>query len=430
MPTALFWMIVPAALARVVGTVDVIIGAVVSAVVVGAGCYVLAEAAAHSGQPFGSYCARLLGRRGAILATIALALSGLFFAALEGSIIAFALSTFVGGPIHLWYLVVVLVGAPMVIGGVTTWLDKLNGVLLPLFVIGLVSAVVMAINAYGYSSGWLTQSGAAADLPGPGWMLVVSTNLALPTVLFAWEFARSGRVEDARINGLVTFGVPFWLVTFLVNALVGIFLVAVVPGLTEVSETALVPALLALMGGLGVAFIWVTQTRINTANYFVASRNLQLALGDLTGLTLPTWVWVIIAGALTYLAMAANLLSYILVALGIQGIFVCSLGAILVTHLVRQRIRQGAAAAAAVPNGIRSFEPVGLVPWALAVAVGVVMTVTHVNGAAIWTIPAVYAVSIVGYLCMTTFTERKEASLSPIPESMAADGLVDPQRQG
>ena len=45
--------------------------------------------------------------------------------------------------------------------GVRTWLDKINGLLLPLYVLGLIAAVVWTIVEYGGDSGWLTFEPAA-----------------------------------------------------------------------------------------------------------------------------------------------------------------------------------------------------------------------------------------------------------------------------
>jgi hypothetical protein len=99
----------------------------------------------------------------------------------------------------------------------------------------------------------------------------------------------------------------------------------------------LVLALVALMGLAGVAFIWVTQTRINTANFYVASTNLQGFAARVLKFEIPRAVWVALAGAMVYALMLANLFSFLLEALRYQGAFVTGWLVILVAHTVIAR---------------------------------------------------------------------------------------------
>jgi cytosine permease len=46
---------------------------------------------------------------------------------------------------------------PLVFGSVQHWLDKFNGVLLPIYLLGLALAVGLAIYNYGYSNDWLSK---------------------------------------------------------------------------------------------------------------------------------------------------------------------------------------------------------------------------------------------------------------------------------
>ena len=67
---------------------------------------------------------------------------------------------FFGGPIDLWYAIVIAVTAPLVWKGVRTWLDRLNGLLLPFYIIGLIAVVVWALADRGYN-GFLAGAEAA-----------------------------------------------------------------------------------------------------------------------------------------------------------------------------------------------------------------------------------------------------------------------------
>ena len=104
----------------------------------------------------------------------------------------------------------------------------------------------------------------------------------------------AGPAEDQRYHATVTFGWTFYTITLLVNALVGILLVSTFGTLDQLAgqESALPVDIVALTGLLGLLLIWVTQTRINTANLYLASTNLQSFFSRAFRLTLPRTIWV------------------------------------------------------------------------------------------------------------------------------------------
>jgi hypothetical protein len=400
-PTAFFWMVVPAGLTFAVGTGPVLIGLVASAVVVAAGAYVVIPWATATGLPVAIFSRSLFGYFGAAFATLVLAATGIYFAAFEGSVIAVAFHQYFGGlSLNLWYLVVVLIAVPLMIGGVRVWLDRLNGVLLPLYLLGLIGAIVWAIAQYGYHGGWFTfKPPHVLDTHGPAWVFVLSAYIAQPTLLFAWEYARLGRHEDVTVNRRITFGLPFWLATFFVNGLVGIFLVHTIPIVGEVSEASLVLAVVALMGLAGVAFIWVTQTRINTANFYVASTNLQSFAARILKFEIPRAIWVALAGAIVYVLMLSNLFSFLLEALRYQGAFVTGWMTILVAHtILARRAGVGAREVEFRPGRLPQINLVGFLPWAIGGAVGVVLLAGETAFANTWALPIDAGVALVLYL--------------------------------
>jgi hypothetical protein len=400
-PTAIFWMVVPAGLSFAVGTGPVLIGLVVSAVLVAAGAYVVIPWATATGLPVSVFSRRLFGYFGAAFATLVLAATGIYFAAFEGSVIAVAFHQYFGGlSLNLWYLVVVLIAVPLMIGGVRVWLDRLNGVLLPLYLLGLVGAIVWAIAEYGYHGGWFTfKPPHPLDTHGPAWVFVLGAYIAQPTLLFAWEYARLGQREDVTVNRRITFGLPFWLATFFVNGLIGIFLVHTIKVPGEVSEATLVLALVSLMGLAGVAFIWVTQTRINTANFYVASTNLQGFTARVFKLELPRAVWVVIAGAMVYALMLADLFSFLLEALRYQGAFVTGWLVILVAHtVIARRSGEDPRQIEFRPGRLPQINLVGFLPWVIGGTVGVVLLAGETAFANTWALPIDAGIALVLFL--------------------------------
>jgi hypothetical protein len=400
-PTAIFWMVVPATLSLAVGTKSVLIGLAVSAVLVALGGYVVIPWATATGLPVSVFSRRMFGYFGAACATLVLAATGVYFAAFEGSVIGVAFHQYFGGlSLNLWYLVVVLIAAPLVIGGVRVWLDRLNGVLLPLYLLGLIGAIVWAIAEYGYHGGWFSfKPPHPLDTHGPAWIFVLSAYIAQPTLLFAWEYARLGRAEDVRVNRRVTFGLPFWLATFFVNGVIGIFLVNTIPHTGELNEVSLVLAIVSLMGLAGVAFIWVTQTRINTANFYVASTNLQAFSARILKFELPRAVWVIGAGAIVYALMLADLFSFLLEALRYQGAFVTSWLTILVAHVIVARWQgEDPRLVEFRPGRLPQINPVGFIPWVIAGTLGVVLLAGETVWSDTWALPIDAGTALVLYL--------------------------------
>ncbi|KPG96448.1 hypothetical protein AK821_14110 [Pseudomonas sp. RIT-PI-r] len=71
----------------------------------------------------------------------------------------------------------------------------------------------------------------------------------------------------------------------------------------------------------GLLFVWATQTRINTANYYLATLNMQAFFGHF-GVRGSYLLWALVVGVIVYGLMLAEGFAYLLKALAYQGIFV------------------------------------------------------------------------------------------------------------
>lgn len=115
-----------------VGTHDALIGIGLSVLAYGAINYVLSVAAARTGLTVALLSRSMFGYFGASVATAVFAAGAIYFAIFEASVLAVAFQTQFGGSISLWYLVIAIVSIPIVLDGIRLWLDKLDGVLLPI----------------------------------------------------------------------------------------------------------------------------------------------------------------------------------------------------------------------------------------------------------------------------------------------------------
>jgi hypothetical protein len=80
---AMFWVVVAAGASLVVGTRQALIGLVAAVLVHGGFCFVMSRTAATTGLTVGLFSRALFGYRGAAIATLALALTGTWFAVFE-----------------------------------------------------------------------------------------------------------------------------------------------------------------------------------------------------------------------------------------------------------------------------------------------------------------------------------------------------------
>jgi purine-cytosine permease-like protein len=372
--SALFYLYVAVSVDQAVGSTNAVIGMVLASVVTGLIAGVLVRYSIRTGLTVALLSRRLFGYLGGVLTPLVLAATAIYYAVFEGSIIAVALQRFFApdSDIRLWYFVAVVYAIPLAAGGVRSWLDRLNGLLLPLYLVGLVALVVAAGVQHGFDTPFLNTP-EPATTSVPGWVTAFCIYMGIwVTTLYAVDYARLGRPSDAGFHARVSFGIPFFLATFLLNGLIGIFVTTVVLPDQAASETGIVDATLGVLGFAGLVLIVVSQTRINTANYYVASTNLQGFVERAFRLRLPRSAWTAIAGAIAFLFMLTDVLSYLLTALAWQGVFVVAWVATALTHIAHARPDR---------DGLPEFRPgrlrrvlPGTVAWVVSSVVGIVLT--------------------------------------------------------
>ena len=364
--SAMFYIVVGASLALSYGARNALIGMLLSVISYGLVNSVLSRFAIRSGLSVALFSRLLFGSAGACLATLIFFSTAIYYAVFEGSVIAVALN-------HLYpqlaypvaALVVVLYSVPLILGSVQHWLDKFNGVLLPVYLGGLLVAVGLSISRYGYQPQWLDFGPETPSAFG-WWDCFVAYMGVWILMLFTFDYARFGKTEDAGYHGRWNFGMPFYAVTFLLNGAAGIYLVSSIPHEGALNEVSVVLAILQLMGLWGLLFVWATQTRINTANYYLATLNMQ-AFFVRFGLRGSYLMWALVVGVIVYVLMLADVFGYLLKALAYQGIFVVAWVGVALAQILYGR--SDIAALDRVP----AFNPAGLTAWFGASALGLAL---------------------------------------------------------
>lgn len=406
--SAMFWLVVSATLAMTFGTRNAIIGLLLSVITYAAINAVIARYAIKTGLSVALFSRVLFGRKGAVLATLIFFATATYYSVFEGSVIAIAIQHYVPSlSINQAYLLVVLYSVPLILGRVQNWMDKLNGALLPFYLLGLVALVVMTIGQYGYSNAWL-QMGPTSGPVENGWWDCFSYFMGVwILMMYTWDYARFGRREDARYHARFNFGLPFYTFTFLINGLVGIFLAGTIPTSGGLSEVSVVMAIIELMGFWGLVFVWVSQTRINSANFYLAATNMQAFFGGVGLARVPYAVWAVAVGALVYTLMRLNVFDYILQALSYQSIFVVAWVAIALAHIFSPRYSQLFQDRIEYEvDRVSAFNPCGLGAWFLAAALGIALLNSGHPSLATWSAPVTFITAFSAYWLLLNNARR------------------------
>lgn len=309
----------------------------------------------------------IFGVRGAVLTPLLCGLGALYYAVFESSVMAAALhSYFHMFDIRVWYAVVIIGMTPLMLGGMQTWLTKLNSWSLPIFVVGVAAAVVVAAVRFGWSTDWWSaQPQPATAGPLPGWLstfiLYMGIWVLVPDTA---EFARFGRISDRRFHAHATFGWAFYLLAYGFSGLSGILVVALAAPAATIAESAVTTGIVTSLGVTGLLIVIVSQIRINSANFYVASTCLERVVGHLSPHNLPRRTWVVLLAVVTFTLMLTNVFAYIATALAWQGIVTVSWVGIVAVHLLCVT-RDPEIRASRLPALTRGF-----LVWVLATGIG------------------------------------------------------------
>ena len=321
--SAMVYLFLGAALALTYGARSAVTGMVLAVITFGLLCGFLARFAARTGMSSSVLSQSMLGRAGGSIATLILSATGVYYAVFEGSVLAVAIQKVVPGLSYgLAAFVVVAYSAPLVLGSVQNWMNRLNGVLLPFYFLGIIALVVSSFAGSTHRVDFWSV-GPAGPLPAYGWWFCFATYLGvLVMVMVTMDFARFGRPEDDRWHARLTFGMPFYSVTYLLNGVVGILIVGTLDT-GSITETAVVDASLALLGAwVGLGWVFVSQTRINSANFLLGTLNLQAFLQEAGGWRVSKAACAVAVGIVTFVLMrSTDVFKYLIVMLNWQAVF-------------------------------------------------------------------------------------------------------------
>lgn len=369
--SAMFYIFVAASLATHFGAVNAIIGMLVTVVIYALINYPLAKYAIRTGLSTLLLSRLLFGRRGAVLATVLLGLTAIYYAVFEGSVLAITVTKVAPSVSYVVAcVIVVLCSVPLVIGSVQHRLSRFSAILLPIYLGGLALLVYLAGTTYGFSMRWLDVGPAGIDTIRIANCVAAYVGIFV-LMMVTVDFSRLGQPSDAEFHARFSFGAPFYLVTYFLNGVVGIFVVGTVQA-AEISEVAVVDATLLVLGPLvGLAFIWATQTRINATNFYVSTVNFEAVVESLLNLRWPRVVYALAVGGVVFALMAStDVFSGLLMALQYQSIFVTAWVALALQFVLADRREAGEVHAQL--DAAPEIEHRGLIAWIAGAACGLI----------------------------------------------------------
>lgn len=374
--SAMVWLFYGALISSLYGTVDAMIAIGLAVLASSLLSIVVTRASIALGLSSTLLSRSVFGVLGGSFMALLMAVTITYYTVFESSTLAAAFFLWFGHGIAewMWQAAICLFMLPLMLGSVQTWMARLNGLLLPFYMIGLGLILWLAVRASSGSGEWLAQAGAVplAARQVPGWLsgfcLMTGTMVLIPT---GADFARFCRPEDSRFHSLVTFGFPFYAWMLGLNGLAGAYLAyAMLPG-DPTQEIGVVHAVLAAGGIFGLLLIVVTQIRINTINFYEASINFDRFVSSSFGIRLGRTPWVVMVAVATFLVMRTDVFSYIGKALAWQSSFFVGWVAIMVVRLLFPG-KGGWAALDYRAFRVPMITP-GLVAWVASSATGIAL---------------------------------------------------------
>lgn len=379
--SAMVWLFYGGLVAALYGSRNAIIALVVSAALYSVWNYFFSRWSIRTGLNSMLLSRRMFGVVGAALTALLVAVNVTYYAVFESSTLAVGFQHYTPHmSIKWWYLIVVVAMLPLMLGGVQNWMAKFNSFLLPFYVVGVVAAIVATAIKFHPGTAWLHFDGVVPPVArvAPGWLLGVSIYFGLFLMMpVSSDFARFGRKEDEKFHQLVSFGPVFYTWLYVVNGIVGIFLVQATRQ-DPTAETGVVQGILASLGVVGLIFIVISQARINSLNYYESSSSWDRFISTVSPLRIPRAVYVVLVSAAVYVLMLTDVFSWLLKAVTWQGDFFAAWVGVMTVHMLlsRDRIETAEFRAGRLPR-----FTLGLAVWVVSAGFGIWLTQSTYAGA-------------------------------------------------
>jgi purine-cytosine permease-like protein len=409
-----------------IGTKNAIISLIIGGILAGVGSAVFT----FFGSKQGLNCELLtrgagLGYMGSAVISLIYIFNFALFYAFEGQIMISGLAVYWPAvPMGVWYIAAGVLFCVLTLYGVTL-MEKIATPTTPIYFICLIILLVVVNRIGNPDVSWTSYMPDYIDeSSGPALLQGIATTFAL--VVMAPTAADLGRfIKPTEAKKAVVFmGFGFYVITYLVVAMAGIFLAVKLNGDTNPGIY-----IVTLGGILGVLFIVMTQIRIQVSNVYSGSLALANFFAQVFHLSISRKWWTVVMVVLGVVAMFLDALSNMTTLLAFEGVFVIAwVFTVVADIMVRTLFKVGEKKVQFKRPSMYYFNPCGTIALIIALGIGTPMTLGAFGG--YWTSMAGIVSGALAFVLTAIFTlatkgkYQKHANKADVLEGDPEEKLV------
>lgn len=361
-----------------------------------------------------------LGFTGSSITSFIYAINFIMYAAIEGSIMAYAINAYIPAiPVWLLMVVVGLAIIPLNWYGVAQ-LDKFQKFSIPIYVILLVAGIIAAARMnLPHSSDWLTFVPPGGSVGGVGLLTSIGVMNGLVGImaLLVSDYARFIKPNERKI-GVIAVGFVPQFVAFFLSGLIGVWFGV------RFGEANPGKYFVTAMGVWGALYTILTQLRINVTNLYSGSLSLANFFARVLHFTPGRVFWVVVTAVTAVIAMLAGALDHLGPMLTFQGVFLFAWVALLAADLlvVKGMLKLGPVHIEHRRGHLRDWNPVGVVSLVVSSVIGSLMAF-GVFGA-FWASISAFAAAVIAFvlhIIMAVATQGKYYAARKREETFKAE---------
>ena len=419
--TAMVFMQMGSLMAVAYGSVNAILAEIYATVLGGILGMAVAYAAAKTGLSVNLMSRGAgLGFTGSSITSFIYAINFIMYAAIEGSIMAYAINAYIPAiPIWLLMIVVGIAIIPLNWYGMAQ-LDKFQKYSIPVYVILLCVGIFTAARMdLPHSSDWLVYLPAGGAVGGTGLLTAIGVMNGLVGImaLLVADYARFTKPTETKISVFAVGFIPSF-VAFFLSGLIGVWF-----GVRFGEQNPGKYFVLA-MGFWGAIYTILTQLRINVTNLYSGSMSLANFFARVFHFTPGRVFWVVVTAVTAVIAMLAGALDHLGPMLTFQGVFLFAWVALLAADIlvVKGILKLGPTHIEHRRGHLYEWNPVGVISLIVSSGIGCMMAFNMFG--AFWVSVSAFAAAVMAFvlhIVIAVATKGKYYEARSVEETFSAN---------
>lgn len=361
-----------------------------------------------------------LGFIGSSVTSFIYAINFIMYAAIEGSIMSYAINAYFPSiPVWLLMITVGLGIIPLNWYGVAQ-LDKFQKYSIPVYVILLVAGIIAAARMdLPHSSDWLTFLPKGGSVGGVGLLTSIGIMNGLVGImaLLVSDYARFIKPDEQKV-GVFAVGFVPQLVCFFIMGLIGVWFGV------RFNEVNPGKYFVAAMGVWGAIYTILTQLRINVTNLYSGSLSLANFFARIFHFAPGRVFWVVVTAIAAVISMLVGVLNHLGPMLTFQGVFLFAWVASLAADLlvVKGLLKIGPVHIEHRRGYLRDWNPVGLVSLIVSSVIGSMMAFGMFGS--FWASMSAFVAAVIAFILhisMAVITKGKYYEARSVNDIVSSD---------